>query len=97
MGYENEIQRRNYYINVGTNHGVTKGVVLDVFRVISKSNPYDNKRRVNYRVPIGQIEVLHAENNSAIGIIKEKYDSVKDPIFEINNFMVGDHVAVHIK
>ncbi len=97
MGNENEVQRRNYYVNMGQNQGVTKGVVLEVYRVISKSNPYDNKRRVNYKVPIGQLEVLHSENESAIASIKMKHDTINDPLFEINNFMIGDHVSVHIK
>lgn len=97
MGYENEVLRRNYYVNMGENQGVTPGTVLSVFRVISKSNPYDNKKRINYKIPIGELEVLHSEDNSAVATIKKLHLTAKDPIFEINNFMIGDHVTVHIK
>lgn len=97
MGEENEILRRNYYINIGANQGVTPGTVLSVYRVISKSNPYDNKKRINYKIPIGLLEVVHSEENAAVATIKELLLSAKDPIFEINNFMIGDHVSVYIK
>ena len=39
MGYENEVIKKNYYINMGVEQGIKQGTVLDVFRVISKSNP----------------------------------------------------------
>ena len=97
MGTDNEVLRRNYYVNIGANQGVTPGTVLSVYRVISKSNPYDNKKRVNYKIPIGLLEVVHSEDNAAVATIKTLLLTEKDPIFEINNFMIGDHVTVHIK
>lgn len=97
MGYENEVLRRNYYVNLGSNQGVTKGTTLTVFRVISKRNPYDNKKRVNYKIPIGLLEVIHTEDESSVGNIKKLYNAAKDPLFEINSFMIGDHVAVKVK
>ncbi len=97
MGYENEVLRRNYYVNIGSNQGVTKGTLLTVYRIVSKSNPYDNKKRVNYHIPIGQLEVLHAEDESAVTTTKELYKAANDPIFDISNFMIGDHVSVNIK
>ncbi len=96
MGHDNEVIRRNYYINIGANQGIEKGAILNVYRVISKANPYDNKKRINYKIPIGQLEVIHSEDESAVAYTKKLYIEVKDPIFEINNFMIGDHVAVAI-
>ncbi len=97
MGFDNEVLRRNYYVNIGKNQGVTRGTTLNVYRVVSKANPYDNKKRINYQIPIGQLEVLHSEDDSAVTSLKKLYKEVRDPIFEINNFMIGDHVSVHIK
>lgn len=96
MGYENEVIRRNYYINIGANQGIEKGAILNVFRVISKANPYDNKKRINYKIPIGQLEVIHSEDESAVAYTKKLFIEAKDPIFEINNFMIGDHIAVAV-
>jgi hypothetical protein len=97
MGNDNEVLRRNYYVNIGANQGVTKGATLNVYRIISKSNPYDNKKRINYKIPIGQLEVIHSEEDSAVTNVKKLNMQIRDPIFEINNFMIGDNVSVNIK
>jgi hypothetical protein len=96
MGYENEKTKKNYYVNIGANQGVKSGTVLDVFRVISKSNPYNNLKRVNYKVKIGELEVLHSDDEAAIGSLKLIKLGVKDPLFEIRGFMIGDSVSVSI-
>ncbi|MBC77403.1 MAG: hypothetical protein CME64_15470 [Halobacteriovoraceae bacterium] len=96
MGYENEVNKKNYYVNIGQNQGVEQGTVLDVYRVISKLNPYENQKRINHRVKIGELKVLHADEEAAIGAL-EKLNQGKDtPLFEIENFMIGDHVSVSV-
>lgn len=97
MGFPNEVLRRNYYVDIGSDQGVSAGATLDVFRTISKSNPYNNQRRVNYRVKIGELEVLHSEETSSIGILKTFEGGKKSPLFEISGFMIGDMVTVKIK
>jgi len=95
MGVENEVIRKNYYINMGSSSGIKKDSLLDVFRIISVQNPYDNKTRVNYRVKIGKLKVLHAANDAAIAVI-DSYETEGTPIFELPQFMIGDHVAVNV-
>lgn len=97
MGYENEKPKRNYYVNIGSNQGVKAGTTLDVFRIISKSNPYDNLKRINYKVKIGELEVLHSDDHAAIGSLKQIKVGIKDPLFEISSFMIGDYVGVSVK
>lgn len=96
MGWSDDVNRRNYYVDIGSEHGIKKGTTLMVYRTLSKRNPYDNKKRVNYKVPIGTLEVIHAEETSAIGSLKKLYKTVKDPLFDINAFMVGDSVEVKV-
>lgn len=95
MGVENEVVRKNYYINMGSGQGVKKDSVLDVFRIISVQNPYDAKARVNYKVKIGELKVIHSMDNAAIAMVNE-YEKENTPIFEIPQFMIGDHVAVSV-
>jgi hypothetical protein len=94
MGVENEVIRKNYYINMGSNQGVKKDGLLDVFRIISVQNPYDGKQRVNYKVKIGQLKVLHASDQAAIAVLSKLEEST--PIFELPQFMIGDHVAINV-
>jgi hypothetical protein len=96
MGMENEQIRKNYYVNIGSGQGVKKDSILDVFRIISIQNPYDNKKRVNYKVKIGELKVLHSSDEASIAMLNE-YEKVEEtPIFELPQFMVGDHVAINV-
>jgi hypothetical protein len=93
MGVEDEVIRKNFYVNLGSKQGVRKGTVLDVFRIVSVLNPYDNRRRINHKVKMGQVKVIHAGDESAITTF---YKLEKDtPVFELDQFIVGDHVAVN--
>lgn len=96
MGFDNEIIRTNYYIDIGQDQGVTKGTLLDVYRVISKQNPYDNRKRVNYKVKIGELKVLHSEENASIATIATRSMTENDPILEVEAFMIGDFVSVNV-
>ena len=95
MGTDNEVVRKNYYINMGAGQGVKKDSVLDVFRIVSVQNPYDNKKRVNYKVKIGELKVLHSSDEAAIATVNS-YEKEDVPIFELNQFMIGDHVAINV-
>jgi hypothetical protein len=95
MGLENEVIRKNYYINMGAGQGVKKDSILDVFRIVSIQNPYDNKKRVNYKVKIGELKVLHTSDEAAIAKVNE-YESGEIPILELNQFMIGDHVSINV-
>ena len=97
MGFDDEVLKKNYYVDIGSQQGVRKGTTLDVYRVISKANPYNDQKRVNYKVKIGELEVLHAEDGSAIGTLKKFEGGLKSPLFEVSGFMIGDHVTVKVK
>lgn len=95
MGVENEVIRKNYYVNFGSDQGVKKDSVLDVFRVISIQNPYDNKKRVNYKVRIGKLKVLHTTEEASIASLQD-YEKEETPIFDLPQFMIGDHVSINV-
>ena len=96
MGKEGEIIRKNYYINMGSGQGVKKDSVLDVHRIVSVQNPYDNKKRVNYKVKIGELKVLHSSDEASIAMVNEYEKEDETPIFELPQFMVGDHVSINV-
>lgn len=97
MGFENEVIKKNYYVNIGNQQGVNTGAQLEVFRVVSRLDPYENKKRYNFKIKIGEIEVLHSEENSAIGVLKSVSKGSDSPYFEISQFMIGDHVGVKVE
>jgi hypothetical protein len=97
MGFDSEVSKKNYYMNIGSEQGVSEGTTLDVFRVISKSNPYDNLKRINYKIKIGEIKVVHTGDEAAIGILQVLKNDKETPLFDLNGFMIGDYVSVNIK
>ncbi len=96
MGLEDEVIRKNFYVNLGSGQGVKKDSVLDVFRIVSIQNPYDNRKRVNYKVKIGELKVLHSSDEASIATVKQYEKMDETPIFELHQFMVGDHVSINV-
>lgn len=97
MGVEKEVLRKNFYIDMGKSQGVAKGSVLDVYRVVSILDPYENKKRYNHKIKIGEVKVLHAEDTSSIGILNKIESEEETPVFEIGKLMIGDVVTAHVK
>ena len=97
MGNKDEIIRKNFYVDMGSNQGVKKGSVLDVYRVVSVLDPYESKKRFNHRIKIGEVKVLHAEDSSAIGVLNKLEEGPETPVFEVGKMMIGDIVTVKVK
>lgn len=97
MGYKDEIIKKNFYMDMGANQGVKKGVLLDVYRVVSVLDPYENKKRFTHKIKIGEVKVLHTEESSSIGILNKLEAGEEAPVFEIGKMMIGDIVAVKVK
>ena len=96
MGVADEVLKKNYYVNLGKEQGVSSGTTLDVYRQISRNDPYETKKRYDYSVKIGEMTILHAEDNASIGLIKSIRLAETDPLFDIKNFMIGDKVSVSV-
>jgi hypothetical protein len=95
MGFEGEGIRKNYYVNIGVSQGLKKDSILSVFRMVSVQNPYDNMKRENFKVKIGELKVIHSSTDASITMVNE-YEKEDVPIFELNQFMIGDHVAISV-
>ena len=95
MGLDGEVIRKNYYVNMGASQGIKKDSVLNVFRIVSVQNPYDNMKRENFKVKIGELKVIHSSAEASIAMVNE-YEKEDVPIFELNQFMIGDHVAINV-
>ena len=90
---------KNFYINMGRNQGIEEGVILNVYRVISRVDPYKTKKHHNFKVKVGEIKVLHSEDESAIAIHHLiAHDSLpRQFYFEVDGMMMGDHVSVKVE
>lgn len=95
MGIQDEVRQKNFYVNMGSQQGLRPGVILGVYRTISRLDPFAENKRHRYQVKIGELEVLHAESDTAIATFA---GMSKDPRIytEINALMIGDRVQVKV-
>ena len=96
MGEDNEIVKKNYYMNLGLQQGIREENTLDVYRVVSRLDPYASKKRFNYKIKIGELKVIHSEDNSSIAIRKSMREGENAPIFDSDGFFIGDFVSAHV-
>jgi hypothetical protein len=94
MGEKNEIIRKNYYINIGKNMGVYQGSLLNVTRVVSIVHPKNTMKKSTFQVKIGELKIIHSEENQAIGI-KTQW-TPKELKLDYDQFMIGDLVNVKV-
>lgn len=97
MGEKDEVIRKNYYINMGEKQGISNGTKLNVYRRLSKFNPYDNKKRISYKVKVGELEVIHSDNGSSIARSLKFNSGEMAPITDLKYFMIGDNVSINVK
>ncbi|MDD0854578.1 hypothetical protein HBN50_15810 [Halobacteriovorax sp. GB3] len=91
------VPKKNFYVNVGTEQGLQKGNMLEVYRTVSRLDPYETKKRYTYRVKLGELKVIHSEDNAAIGVLSNLDVGEETPMTEISKFMIGDHVDLKVK
>ena len=96
MGTPNEEIKKNFYLDMGEQHGIKEGSTVDVFRKISRLDPYQSKKRFNYTVKIGELNIIHSEENTSIASLNNLSTKSSPLLFEINNFMIGDTVQVKV-
>lgn len=90
---DGSLQKKNYYVNIGLQQGVKVGTELKVYRLLNRTNPYATEKNVTFKVEVGELKVVHAEDENSIAeISKLKTDS--KVFVEIPSLNIGDHIDV---
>jgi hypothetical protein len=93
MGEKEEVIKKNFFITAGKEQGVYPGTVMDVFRTLFVINGANSMERINHRVKIGELRVIHAENQAAVAIIENFSKGDKDLVLDFQGFRIGDQVS----
>ena len=96
MGEPGEVIKKNYYINMGEDQGLAPGTLLDVFRVASRTDPYNSRKRYRHKMRIARIKIVHVEKTSAVASLVSLRNTPKDPLFDIAAIVIGDRVEVNV-
>jgi len=87
---------KNFFVNLGTNQGVKPGTILNVARMISETDPFKAHQRYNHQVKIGELKVIHSEDESSIAVAVD-YDAQASGLSpEYTALMIGDLVQVKL-
>jgi hypothetical protein len=97
LGNKDEKIRKNYYINMGQKQGLRNGTVLEVYRKLSRMDPYDRNNQYHYKVKVGKISIIHSETSASIANQIKFDNNLDSPLTEINSFMIGDIVNISVK
>jgi hypothetical protein len=85
---------KDYYINMGTNHGLHVGSTLVVYR---RTPTYDLMSEQLYRdvtFPIAMIKIIHSESLASIARLEKMLPSEQTPVTSPHAIMVGDAVRL---
>ena len=88
---------KNYFVNLGTNQGIKPGTILNVERMISEIDPFKAHKRFNHQVKIGELKVIHSEDESSIATAINYDVTAKGLSPEYTALMIGDRVQVKLE
>ena len=83
---------KEFFINMGSQQGVKKGAVLDVYRKISSFDNLTEKLAGEHVVPVGRIKVIHADERTAIARLDRYVSLEQEPALLPQSIMIGDLV-----
>jgi hypothetical protein len=97
LSNEEKPKAKNYYINMGSVQGLKKGALRDVYRSVMKTDPYETKKKFNYRMKIGELKVIHSESEAAVAVLNKLEEEEDAPIIDVEALMIGDAVEIKVR
>ncbi|MBN1114922.1 MAG: hypothetical protein JXA66_06240 [Oligoflexia bacterium] len=85
---------RDYYTNIGTQNGVTKGTHLDVYRKVQVIDSQHGGAPVEVRIYVGQLKAIFVNSNITIARASSLADEESNPVLDYQSFLVGDLVEI---
>ena len=92
LGNPNETNHKDFFVNLGTNQGISVGTTLEVAR---RTPTYDLTTEKLYKdllFPFARMRVIHAEKDASIARIEKFYAGEKTPVVVPKAVIVGDLV-----
>jgi len=83
---------KDIYVNIGSNQGVKKGAVLDVYRKISSFDNLTQRLAGDHMIPVGRIKVIHSDEKTSIARLDKFVSFDQEPALIPQAIMIGDVV-----
>ena len=94
MGEPGEVKVQDYYVNMGSRHGLKKGDRLEALRRVPSYDMIDQEFSRDLLFPIAVLRILHIQSNAAICRLEKMLPARDRPTISPSSVMVGDYVRV---
>jgi hypothetical protein len=92
MGNPGEVSQRDYYINMGTKHGLKAGATVDVYKQMASYDLMTKKLFKDVTFPFAKLKIIHIEENAAVARLEKLLPAETTPATTPRGVMVGDIV-----
>lgn len=94
LGNENEKPQKDYYINMGTEHGIRKGSIVTVIKRVPTYDAVSEKLYREMAFPYAKLKIVHSEQNLSVGRVDKFLPIDNVPAVNPQAVMVGDIVRL---
>lgn len=81
---------RDFYINGGSESGLSVGMVLTVQRRLPLYDSYQNRSAGDLDLKVAKLKIIHVQKGLAVGRLHTEFTRENAPLLEDNFVMVGD-------
>ncbi len=92
LGETEQPPPKDIFINMGTEQGLKRGSVPDVYRRISSFDNLTQKHMGDHLIPVGRVKVIHADDQTAIARVTKFVSIDEEPALLPQAVMIGDLV-----
>jgi hypothetical protein len=92
LGESDRPPPKDIFINMGSNQGVKKGTMLDVYRKITSFDELTQKLAGDHMIPIGRVKVIHSDEKTSIARLDKFVSLDQEPALVPQAIMIGDVV-----
>lgn len=81
---------RDFYVNGGSEVGLTQGSIITVRRRIPLYDSYQNRSAGDLEVRVAKVKLVHVQRGLAVARLYSEFSREQSPLLEDNYIMVGD-------
>lgn len=89
---DNEKTFRDFYINGGTEAGLSNGMIITVQRRLPLYDTYLNRSAGDLELKVAKIKIIHVQKGLSVARLHSEFSRDTAPLLEDNFIMVGDRL-----
>lgn len=87
---DNDPVYRDFYVNGGSEVGLTQGTIMTVRRRLPLYDSYQNRSAGDLELRVAKVKVIHVQRGLAVVRLHSEFTRDQSPLLEDNFIMVGD-------